>query len=188
MRIKDEIKFLHAKKQQLNHQIYYLHLTLANTWNNTWQYMLHTIESKLQKEVQKKYQNLDKKLKKLIQSQTIHPQQKHKFYPRVINNTDILFTKCEMTLLQKGLKYNLHTKQENWIQDLALEAETAIQTLPTSDHDMMYRHMVVDRINTLQKNSNTQSNPNSAKHEAKTRRSIQSKLRNNDATIICADK
>ena len=61
MRIKDEIKFLHAKKQQLNQQMYYLHLTLANTWNNTWQYMLHTIESKLQKEVQKKYQNLDKK-------------------------------------------------------------------------------------------------------------------------------
>jgi hypothetical protein len=39
-----------------------MELTLANTWNNTWQYMLHTIESKLEKEVQKKYQNLDKKL------------------------------------------------------------------------------------------------------------------------------
>jgi len=39
----------------------YMDLTLANTWNNTWQYMLHTIENKFEKEVQKKYQNLDKK-------------------------------------------------------------------------------------------------------------------------------
>ena len=60
MRIKDEIKFLHAKKQQLNYQIYYLHLTLANTCKNSWQYILHTIECKLQNEIQKKYQNLDK--------------------------------------------------------------------------------------------------------------------------------
>jgi hypothetical protein len=50
----------------------------------------------------------------------------------VINNTDISFTQCEMSLLQKGLKYNLHTKRENWIQNLTLEAETAIQKLPTS--------------------------------------------------------
>jgi len=119
--------------------------------------MLLTIESKLQKEAQKKYQNLDKKLKKLTQSQTIHPQQKHKFYPRVINNTDIAFTKCEMSMLQKGLKYNLHTKQENWIHNLALEAETAIQKLPNSDRDA-YRHIVADRINTLQKNRNTHAN------------------------------
>ena len=127
MRIKDEIKFLHAKKQQLNYQIYHLHLTLANTWNNTWQYISHTIESKLQNEIQKKYQNLDKKLKRLSQAQTIQPELKHESYPRVINNTNIPFTQSEMTLLQKGLKYNLHTKRENWIQNLALEAETAIQ-------------------------------------------------------------
>jgi len=28
-------------------------------------------------------------------------------------------------LLQKGLKYNIRAKKENWIQTLALEAETA---------------------------------------------------------------
>jgi hypothetical protein len=61
MRNKDEIKFLHAKKQHLNYETYKPHLTLANTWNNTWQYTLGTTESKLQKEAQKKYQNLDKK-------------------------------------------------------------------------------------------------------------------------------
>jgi hypothetical protein len=149
--------------------------------------MLRTIESKLQKEAQKKYQNLDKKLNRLIQSQVTKPQQKHNFYPRVVNNTDIQFANNEMTLLQKGLKYNLHTKQKNWIQDLALEAETAIQKLPTSDPDT-YRHLVAERINTLKQNNNTYSKQNNAQQEAKILKSIQSKLRNNNAIITRADK
>ena len=101
MRTRDEIKFLHSKKQQLNHQIYRLHLFLADTWDNTWQYKLRTIESKLQREAQNKYQNLDRKLSKLTQTQTTCPQQKHRFSPRVIN-TDLPFSNCEMSLLQKG--------------------------------------------------------------------------------------
>ena len=92
-----------------------------------------------------------------------------------------------MNLLQKGVKYSLHTKRENWIQNLAFEAETAIKKLPTSDREL-YRHMVAKRINTLQKNNNTQSIPNSAIREAKTMKSIQSKLRKNDANITRADK
>jgi hypothetical protein len=31
LRIKDEIKYLYMKKQQLNHRLPYLHLSLANT-------------------------------------------------------------------------------------------------------------------------------------------------------------
>jgi hypothetical protein len=89
MRIRDKIKFLHSKKQQLNHQIYRLHLFLAYTWNNTWPYMLRTIESKLQREAQNKYQNLDRKLNKLIQTQTTCPQQKQ--------------------ILPKGYKQHRHT-------------------------------------------------------------------------------
>ena len=62
IRIKDKIKYLHTKKQQLNQQIYHLHLSLANTWNNTWPYMQCTIKGKLQREIQIKYKNLDSKL------------------------------------------------------------------------------------------------------------------------------
>ena len=32
------------------------------------------------------------------------------FYPRVVNNTNITFSKEELTLLNKELKYNLHFK------------------------------------------------------------------------------
>jgi len=43
IRIKDEIKYLHSKKQKLNTQIYNLHLTLANNWGNSWQHIYLTI-------------------------------------------------------------------------------------------------------------------------------------------------
>ena len=55
----------------------------------------------------------------------------------------------ETELLQKGLKYNLLSKQKNWIQTLALEADTAISKLPTADRDV-YRKLVAERISTLQ--------------------------------------
>jgi hypothetical protein len=115
---------------------------LANTWQN----IPSTIERELQREAQEKYQHLDRKLNKLTQTQTTTPKQKHHFYPRVVNNTSISLSKSEMALLQKGLKYNLHNKQKTWIQNLAIEAETAISKLPTSDRDV-YRKLTAERIN-----------------------------------------
>ena len=50
LRIKDELKYLHMKKQQLNTKLYHLHLLLANTWNNSWHYIQHTINNKLEME------------------------------------------------------------------------------------------------------------------------------------------
>jgi hypothetical protein len=69
MRIKDEIKYIHIKKQQLNQHIYHLHLILANTWNNTWPYTQHAVEENLRKTIRMKYKNLDIKLTKLEQQQ-----------------------------------------------------------------------------------------------------------------------
>jgi hypothetical protein len=82
-------------------------------WNNTWPYIQPTVEEKLSKETQTKYMTSDKKLRKLTIVQTMTPQEKHTFHPRVINNTNIPFSNSEMALLQKGLKYNLHTKKKN---------------------------------------------------------------------------
>jgi hypothetical protein len=101
IRIKDEIKFLHFKKQKLNSQLYHLHLNLANEWKITWQLIQHTIESKLKREVQTRYQKLDKKLNNLTQSQHTTPHTKQDFHPRVINNTAIEFTDDEMTTAKR---------------------------------------------------------------------------------------
>jgi len=88
-----------------------------------------------------------------------------------------------MNLLQKGMKYNTHSKKKNRIQNLALEAETAINQLPSSDREV-YRKLVADRINTLiMQNPTHQTHP-----EAKVIRSIQTKLKENNATVTQADK
>ena len=84
---------------------------------------------------------------------------------------------------KKGLKYNIHTKKKDWIQNLALEAETAITQLPANEREV-YRKLVADRIDTLQQNK-----PNHRTHpEAKLIRSIQTKLKDNNAMITRADK
>lgn len=91
-----------------------------------------------------------------------------------------------MTLLQKAHKYNIHSKQKNWLQNLALEAETAITQLPTTDRDV-YRKLVAERINTLQRNCNP--NPRRNTHpESRTIKTIQAKLQENNAIITRADK
>jgi hypothetical protein len=47
----------------------------------------------------------------------------HNFYPKVVNKTNIVLTKDEMMLLNRGLQYNLHCKNKDWFKKLALEAD-----------------------------------------------------------------
>jgi len=69
LRVANEIKHLYMKKQQLNHQLYQLHLLLANSCGNSWPYILLSIEEKLEKTLRQKYRQLDYKLEKLTLSQ-----------------------------------------------------------------------------------------------------------------------
>ena len=71
--------------------------------------------------MEKKYKSLDTKINKLVQTQTNNPNTNIQFYPRVINKTNISFTDDELTLLNKGLKYNLSQKRKHWLSNLALE-------------------------------------------------------------------
>jgi len=148
---------MYMKKQQLNRRLYYLHLSMANTWGNTWQYIRDTIEMKLKKQIRLKYETLDKKLQRLSQEQIKTPNEHHNFYPIVVNNTNITFTKNETALLEKGLKYNLHNKKKNCLTILALEAETAISSVPITDREY-YRKKVSDHIEKL-KHQKTRPQP-----------------------------
>ena len=136
--------------------------------------------------MQKKYKKLDTKINKLSLTQTKTPRHTRNFFPRVVNDTNIPFTEQEMALLHKGLKYNLHAKQTNWLENLALEAETAVSQMPPSERDV-YRKLVAERISNLHQNNN---HPPTRKeqHEANTIRSIRSKIKSNNATVTRADK
>ena len=98
----------------------------------------------------------------------------------------ILYTYCR--LLNKGLKYNLHFKQRNWIPTLAFEAETAINLLPPSEQEpICYR--VANNIHKLYTQYNNQKHQNTQDtKEKKTLSQIKEKLRSNNATISKADK
>jgi hypothetical protein len=53
------------------------------------------------------------------------------------NLTNITFPEAEMQLLDKGLKYNPHRKPRNWIQTLAMQADTEIKQLPLKEQAYM---------------------------------------------------
>jgi hypothetical protein len=60
-----------------------------------------------------------------------------------------------MTLLNKGLKYNLHHKHKRWIQTLAIEADTAIYLL--NPHEQAYmRQAATQKLRRLMNNNKTQ--------------------------------
>jgi hypothetical protein len=75
------------------------------------------------------------------------------FYKRTENLTKIPFTGEEMHLLNKGLKYNLHKKQKDWIKTLAMETDTAISKLDMRDQPYM-RQLTANNIQKLIKKQN----------------------------------
>jgi hypothetical protein len=73
---------------------------------------------------------MEVKLNKLTNIQIDKRYNTKKFYLRVINKTDIIFSNDELLLLNKGLKYNLNHKHKNWIRTFVLQPETSINQLP----------------------------------------------------------
>jgi hypothetical protein len=74
------------------------------------------------------------KINKLTQAQKNNQNTDIQFYPRVINKTNI-FSDDELTILNKGLKYNLSQKRKHWLSDLAFEAEAAVRLLPPCEQE-----------------------------------------------------
>jgi hypothetical protein len=114
VRIKDEIKFLHLKKDKLNQLLYKAHLKAAQEWGNAWPTIIEYINTSINKTMTK-YKTINDKLKKLKPTNPTPPG-RTEFYPRVVNKTDIIFNPNELNLLNKGLKYNLSFKRKNWIE------------------------------------------------------------------------
>jgi hypothetical protein len=77
---------------------------------------------------------------------------KHKFCPRVVSNTNIVFTNEEIMLLNRGLQYNLHFKNKDWLKKLALEADTAISIAEPKDQDFL-RHTIANKLKVIAHNS-----------------------------------
>jgi hypothetical protein len=103
MGINVEINYQHSKKEKLNLMIYQLNLKLANFWTNLWPHMQHGVEGKLQKVCRFRYQTVDNKLRRLTQQQTTTPPSpEHTLHRRVVNMTDISFSKLKLSYYRKA--------------------------------------------------------------------------------------
>ena len=102
LRVKNEIKFLYKRKDKLNQELYTAHLKAANEWGSLWSYIQDSTHENINQEMDKKYQSLDKKIRKLVNTQNQRPTARTEFYPRVVNKTEICFTDEELELLNKA--------------------------------------------------------------------------------------
>jgi len=190
LRIKEEIRFLYKKKEHLNKELYKAHLQAATEWGSLWHIIQNSIADSSRTPMDRKYKTMKQKIDKLAEQNTANTKQKHTFYPRVINNTNIQFTPYEENIMQKGLKYNINQKPKNWINTLAIEAETALTLLPPQHQDPM-RFLIARNIESLyKKQSNQQANKLqlSLRNELKTIKEINKKLKDNGAIVTKSDK
>jgi hypothetical protein len=85
--------------------------------------------------IHEKQQKIHNLYKSLIKNRT----EENKNFPRVINTTDTKFIQEEIQLLSKGMKYNLHYKQKNWLETSTFEAETTISKLDITEQHYRYK-------------------------------------------------
>jgi hypothetical protein len=158
VRIKEEIKLLYKKKERLNTALYNTHLQAAKEWGNSWHLIHQSILNTTNQESEKKYKNLDEKISRLVNVQKPKLEDNKHFYPRVINKTEIDFSKEELGLLHTGLKYNLGHKRKHWVNNLAFEAESAISLLPPGEQEHV-RYQVAQNTKKTTKSTATKSSP-----------------------------
>ena len=190
IRLKEEIKFLYKKKEHLNGTLYKSNLEAAHEWGNIWPLIQEHLNYRINIIMDKKYKTLNNKIKNLDKQQASQQTHQHnvKFHPRIVNLTNIPFTIEENKLLNKGLKYNLHHKKNNWIQQLALEADTAITYLPYFEQEYI-RNLTAYNIDRLYKKYQDKDyNQNNHLKEYRTLNNIKKKLQKGKATLLKADK
>jgi hypothetical protein len=149
LRIKLEIKSLYKKKQYLNMLTYQKHIEVTNIWKNIWPIIEKGVIQKLQDELSNihlrqnnKIETLKKHTKNPVAQQNTHT---FPFFHRVKNLSKIDFSEEEYSILNKGLQYNFGQNRKNLIENLALEAETAISHLHVSKQEHI-RHLVANNL------------------------------------------
>jgi hypothetical protein len=100
--------YLYAKKQNINKQLYRLHLKNVQFWQCNWHIIENNVNTKLYKEASQHYHMLYNKLSILAQlDDNCNITNKQILYPRLQIMTNIQFSKKENTQLNLGGKNNM---------------------------------------------------------------------------------
>jgi hypothetical protein len=165
----------------------------ANIWGNVWTIISDNIDSTLDSAMKLKYNHINNKLNKLKEDNIVHTQQsEHVFYQRIEKLSNITFSNEETALLSKGLKYNLHYKQKNWIRTLAIEADAAINLLNPHEQAYMRQAVTKNLRKLINKETWTEKRDTHAVRSAITEKkliqNLHSKLEQNNLILTKADK
>ena len=131
-RINQENKFLYRNKQHLNQQLYYLHLASAHQHNGMWQ----DIEEYIDEQISRLMDNLYHKLNRNVYALTNQTSNKHnnnenacKFQSRLINLTNMKFTRDQIQTLSLGPNYAIEQETKQYINKLIIDTENAARPL-----------------------------------------------------------
>jgi hypothetical protein len=161
-------------------------------WRNFWPIIESKVIQKLQIEMSKIHQRQNNKItilkKHNIQFNAQQNTHAFPFFHRVKNLCNVEFSDEEHSLLKKGLQYNLGQKRKNWIENLALEAQTAISHLHISKQDHV-RHLVANNLKHLKRSDmNKENRNNKYKTEWNIVENIKQKLESNNLIVTQAHK
>lgn len=193
--VKNEIKNIHAKKQTLYEKLYKLHLEIANEeMESKHEHNKEKYEHILRQKMYDKQITLNIKLDKLInrknkQFETNNNNNnrtgnKHIFYERTKNLTNVILNANENRLLNKGLKHNIDDSYDNKenVKQTIVDCERALKLIDPAERNHA-RHLIVEKINKA-KFSQTKIN----KAEKQSLVMLKKKLKDNEIMALKADK
>lgn len=154
--------------------------------------ILDEINTSIKRIIRNKKSTLRKKLNHLVNLQKSKEMAilfDFEFYPRVINQTSIVFSNDEMSLLNKGLKYNLSCSKNKNLFNVFINAEMAIKSIPNEDDRNSARYVISRKLSCKNDRSTKTNNiANIHRQEQLSIKSIKEKLESNQAILCKADK
>lgn len=190
--VKQEIKYLYAKKQTLNQEINKLHVDIIDKdFEGQLVYFKDRYVFQLNNKLRVKQNVLNKKLDQLISKKMRNENtflmgqgNQHTFYKRTENLTNINFSLNETRVLDKGLKHNLSDSYENVdnMKQTIIDCERALSYVDPKDRNHV-RHLIGEKLNQI-KHSKIKID----KSEKQTILSLKKKLKDNEILALKSDK
>lgn len=189
--VKNEIKNLYGRKQNLYDKVYRLHLEIGQIGCKDKLELNRTrFLNDLKVKMNNKQIGLDRKLTRLLKDNNKQWEtndrriDKHEFYEKVKNLTEVEFSKDENILLSKGLKYNMEAsyKDTNNLKQTIGECENALLLVEPRNRNHA-RHLILEKLNQV-KNQPVKINIG----EKRSLRRLETKMKDNEIMAVKADK
>jgi hypothetical protein len=152
-----------------------------------WQYVQNNIESKLSEHMKKLYERLNSKLDSLTQKKTktkTNTKKTQTENSRVINLTNITFTKEQINTLKLGPQYAIEKNPKLYINELIIDTENAIRHLQSNIQNT-FRYLKAKKIKRIRESNRHNTLHKRHQHNINQIKKI---LQHNNLTIAKADE